>query len=124
HVLGVDYLGEFSTDELDLGLFKQAAKCFIRLKNAAVGRHQYHADRGMRKRAVEPVLAVLQLGDMPRGIPGFTLGRSDPLLLDMLGCLDLLEIEVKCRQKHSDDRRRREQDPCTEAVEAHEQEAG
>jgi len=49
----------------------------------------------MRERAVEPVFAVLQLGEMPRRVSGFALGRSDALPLRMLGCLDLLEVEVE-----------------------------
>src|ERR1700720_161179 len=78
----------------------------------------------MRERAMEPALAVVQLGEVPRRVSGFALGRSDPLPLRVLGRFDLLEVEVERRQKHPDDWRRGEQDPSAEPVEGDKQEAG
>ena len=78
----------------------------------------------MRERAMEPAFAVVQFGEVPRRVPGFALGRSDPLPLRVRGCLDLLEVEVERRQKHPDDWRRGEQYPSAEPGESDKQEAG
>jgi hypothetical protein len=71
----MDDLRELGSKELALRLFQQAAQRLIRLEDAAVGRHQHHADRGMRERAVEPVIGVLQLAEVPRRVSGFALRR-------------------------------------------------
>src|ERR1700686_5341352 len=120
----MDDLRELGSKELDLRLFQQAAQCLIRLEDAAVGRYQDHADRGMRERAVKPVLAVVQLGEVPRRVSGFALGRSDLIALRALGCLDLLEVEMERRQKHPDDWRRGDQDSSAKPVESNKQKAG
>ena len=65
----------------------------VRLQHQTVVGDERHADRRVGERLLEAALALLQLGEVARGVGGFALGGGDTLLLRELGVLDVAHVQ-------------------------------
>ena len=103
HVGHVEEGVEVAPDHVTLGVPEQGAQSGVDLQHLAFGGHQRHADGGMRERAVEAPLAVLQLHHVLGRLRRLAFCRFDP----HAGCGDvglaLAEVVVQHRQQHADD---------------------
>src|SRR5256885_6663810 len=80
HVVGAHEVAERTRAQVLVAQAQQRAPGAVGLQDAAVWPQQRHADEGVRERAVETLLAALQLGHVALRLLLLALDRLEPAL--------------------------------------------